>query len=91
MKYKTVPTTVDAHRFGPGSIPPPWLEQEIDSGRVTLVGGENYVDTRAAPFLAVETSGGVVPVKFGDWIIRSADGVIRPCSGDEFPKLYEPA
>ena len=84
MRYRKRPVVIEAVQFKDGKFvgtAPLWM------GAAALDG----VICRDGQSLFIETLGGRMEAKSGDWIIRGVQGELYPCKPVIFEATYEPA
>lgn len=84
-KYVKIPSVVDAYKYpGPNPTPeqqatiPDWVIEALEEGKIAPSGLA----------LSVYTDTGPAHCNPGDWLIRSAEGLIWPTSPDYFSSHY---
>lgn len=93
MRYRRKPVEVDAFQwvftsntateYRDSKHFPAWAEQLVRNGMLQII------DDHGSIFLAVCTKLGAFYAKYGDWIIREADGSITSLSDQTFREHYD--
>lgn len=91
MKYRKKPVEVEAFCFNvdADTIAPKWFTQAIVDEKIWI--DRSIVDGHARIYgCTINTLGGRVHAKLGDYIIKGVNGELYPCKPDIFRKTYEP-
>ena len=92
MKYRKKPVIVEAFRFTDDveMIVPEWFTQAVIDEKIlidrSLVDGHMHIYG-----CTINTKGGRMHAKIGDYIIRERNGNLHSCRADAFKKTYEKA
>lgn len=92
MKYMRKPETVDAFRFDEMSErnAPEWFGREVESGNISIDRAvmDGAVKVYGCTIQTPQTHGRI-KAKNGDYIVREANGYMRPYKPKEFRKMFE--
>ena len=80
--YRAKPVVIEAHQFVPHAYPWPW-------GMHPWPNESGFAPTDES-FGYIETPGGPLHVRAGDWIITGIQGEQSLCKPDIFEATYEP-
>ena len=87
MKFKHLPTLVDAVRYDGSSAMKADIQSWMTGGNVPTGSGSEIKDAKC---MNIPTAHGMVRLEEGDWLIKSSlNHYFYPCSDDAFKQLYK--
>lgn len=91
-KYRMKPIEVEAFRWtgGPDQIEDPeWIVDALKKNFFEELGGARIIKPKGVIVLEIFTPEGRFCADVGDYVIKDAEGGIRPCKPDIFEATYE--
>lgn len=87
MKFRRIPTEVNAFRFCFDSMED-WFLEKIASKDITLYNYDPKYNNKNT-YAEINTLEGIMKAEFGDYIIKGIEGEIYPCKPGIFKRTYE--
>ena len=90
MRFRKKPITVEAFQMTRDveTIAPSWFMEAVMEGKVYI--NHSLVDGHALVYgCTIETPGGRLKARIGDYVVQGVDGELYPCKADIFRKTYE--